>query len=187
MTHCRWSWQVCFLQDNGGGGAEPMGRGDTITYKADPEKIEPIRLGELQAEMIPPRTRDGKPTRQGRGVMPGPADTFLGYGLSWAKRALVKDGKPFFAKRHAGKMTLLTGTSSLPPGPSVIRVKLAVSGKTTVEVNGAEVARAKAPGPIAMPVDGLTVGRDGGDPVGPYAGPEAFQGRLERLAIRLGG
>lgn len=405
---------VLFLQDNGGC-AEPMGRGDTITYKADPEKIEPMRPGELQTEMIPPRTRDGKPTRQGRGVMPGPADTFLGYGLSWAnasntpfreykhwvheggistpliahwprgiaaerrgklehqpghlidimatcvdlagaeypkvfggepitplegtslrpalagrplersnpifwehegncavrdgkwklvrkgnmntgkmsawelydmqadrtelhdlaaempervqamseaweawaKRALVKpwpwgmkqkpagksnkkkvfelgssaelpredapqaggqslaievtleapgegvivaqggvshgyslfvkDGKPIFAMRHAGKMTLIAGTSPLPPGPSVIRVKLAVSGETTVEVNGAEVARAKAPGPIATPVEGLTVGRDGGDPVGPYAGPEAFQGKLEKLVVRLGG
>ncbi len=44
-------------------------------------------------------------------------------------------------------MTLVAGTSPLPPGPSVIRVKLAVSGETTVEVNGAEVARAKAPRP----------------------------------------
>lgn len=49
------------------GGAEPMGRGDTITYKTDPEKTEPMRLGELQTAMIPPRTRDGKPTRQGAG------------------------------------------------------------------------------------------------------------------------
>ena len=65
---------IFFLQDNGGC-AEGMGRGNKITYKADPDKIEPMQPGELQYDMIPKRTRDGKPLRQGRGVIAGPADT----------------------------------------------------------------------------------------------------------------
>eukprot|EP01031_Cornospumella_fuschlensis_P048590 gene48590-59502_t len=34
--------------------------------------------------MIPKQTRDGYPIRQGRGVMPGGAETFQGYGQGWA-------------------------------------------------------------------------------------------------------
>ena len=34
--------------------------------------------------MIPKQTRDGIPMRQGTGVMPGGADTFIGYGRDWA-------------------------------------------------------------------------------------------------------
>ncbi len=38
----------------------------------------------LQPDMIPKQTRDGYPVRQGMGVMPGPADTYIGYGRGWA-------------------------------------------------------------------------------------------------------
>jgi arylsulfatase len=34
--------------------------------------------------MIPKQTRDGYPMRQGYGVLPGPADTYIGYGREWA-------------------------------------------------------------------------------------------------------
>ena len=30
------------------------------------------------------QTRDGRPVRTGRGVMPGPADTYIAYGQGWA-------------------------------------------------------------------------------------------------------
>jgi arylsulfatase len=38
----------------------------------------------LQTEMIPKQTRDGFPMRQGKGVMAGAGDTFIGYGEAWA-------------------------------------------------------------------------------------------------------
>jgi arylsulfatase A-like enzyme len=403
---------IFFLQDNGGC-AEGMGRGDKLTYKADPDKIEPMEPGELQYDMIPKRTRDGKPLRQGRGVMPGPADTYLGYGLSWAnasntpfreykhwvheggistpliahwpvgiaaglkgkldhqpghlvdimatcvdlgkveypaeyngepitplegvslrpafqakdlgrtkpifwehegncalrdgkwkivrkgnmgtgentpwelydmeadrtelhdlaaemperlkamadaweayalhakakpwpwgmnkktgKKAnnkkkfdlkaganlikedapqtdgkslsieaelssagdgvivaqggvvhgytlYVKDGKPAFSMRHEGKMTTLTGLEAVPDDACTIAVQLPIAGEIVLTVDGKAAARAKSPGPIATPGDGLTVGQDGGDPVGPYQGPQDFHGKIEKVTIKL--
>ena len=86
---------IFFLQDNGGC-AEGMGRGAKVTYKADHTKIVPMEPGELQLDMIPKRTRDGKALRQGRGVMPGPADTYLGYGRSWANAS----NTPFREYKH---------------------------------------------------------------------------------------
>ncbi len=74
---------VLFFQDNGGC-AEGMGRGK-LTYKAkDHDVITPMDKDELQYNMIPIRTRDGKVLRLGKGVMPGPADTYIGYGKAWA-------------------------------------------------------------------------------------------------------
>ncbi|MHB8903311.1 MAG: arylsulfatase, partial [Thermoguttaceae bacterium] len=86
---------IFFLQDNGGC-AEPMGRGNEVTYRSDPQKIEPMQPGQLQPDMIPQRSRDGRPVRQGRGVMPGGPDTFLGYGLSWANAS----NTPFREYKH---------------------------------------------------------------------------------------
>jgi len=75
---------ILFFQDNGGC-AEGMGRGGNLTYRVEnPEEIIPMQPGELQYDMIPRRTRDGLPLRQGAGVMPGPADTYIGYGKPWA-------------------------------------------------------------------------------------------------------
>ncbi|HTL28352.1 MAG TPA: arylsulfatase [Tepidisphaeraceae bacterium] len=56
---------VLFLSDNGGC-AEKMGRQST-TKPAHPTK-----------------TRDGRPIHDGAGTMPGPDDTFMAYGRSWA-------------------------------------------------------------------------------------------------------
>jgi arylsulfatase A-like enzyme len=92
---------IMFIADNGGC-AEGMGRGGNskgrnVTYRdEDPETLKPMRADELQFDMIPKRTRDGKPLRQGRGVMAGPADTYLGYGLSWANAS----NTPFREYKH---------------------------------------------------------------------------------------
>jgi arylsulfatase len=40
--------------------------------------------GDFQYGSTPKQTRDGFPVRQGYGVMPGPADTFVAYGRAWA-------------------------------------------------------------------------------------------------------
>jgi arylsulfatase len=75
---------VFFLQDNGGC-AEGLGRGGKVRYRdQDPDQIKPMSDEELQPDMIPRRTRDGRVVRMGRGVMPGPADTYIAYGRSWA-------------------------------------------------------------------------------------------------------
>jgi len=77
---------ILFLQDNGGC-AEPMGRGAQINDKwvAGVKDPRPMGLDELQPKLAPPmQTRDGRPVRGGPTVMPGPADTYMGYGRNWA-------------------------------------------------------------------------------------------------------
>lgn len=73
---------IIYLHDNGGC-AEDMGRkaaqGDV------PAKLNPMGPNDLQDRTKPPmQTRDGRAVRTGPGVMPGPEDTYIAYGLNWA-------------------------------------------------------------------------------------------------------
>ncbi|MBI1374259.1 MAG: sulfatase-like hydrolase/transferase [Phycisphaera sp.] len=87
---------VFFLQDNGGC-AENMGRGNKITYRdSEPDVLKPMKPEELQYDMIPKRTRDGRVVKQGRGVVPGGPDSYIGYGLSWANAS----NTPFRMFKH---------------------------------------------------------------------------------------
>jgi arylsulfatase len=87
---------ILFLADNGGC-AENLGRqGEYQPRVVDPSELQPMQAGELQYKMIPDVTRDGFPLRQGRGVMPGPADTYIAYGLSWANAS----NTPFREFKH---------------------------------------------------------------------------------------
>lgn len=74
---------ILFLQDNGGC-AEGMGRAGPFKPRADKPSLPPLASDYLQPDMIPKQTRDGFPMRQGQGVMPGGADTYIGYGKAWA-------------------------------------------------------------------------------------------------------
>jgi arylsulfatase len=74
---------ILFLQDNGGC-AEGMGRNGPYVARGDAPTLAPLANDYLQPDMIPKQTRDGFPMRQGAGVMPGGADTYIGYGQAWA-------------------------------------------------------------------------------------------------------
>jgi arylsulfatase len=74
---------ILYLQDNGGC-AEAMGRNRPFQVRADMATLSGLPATFLQPDMIPKQTRDGYPVRQGKGVMPGSADTYIGYGRSWA-------------------------------------------------------------------------------------------------------
>lgn len=74
---------ICFLQDNGAC-AEPMGRQGEFKPRAEKPSLPPMAPTDLQHGSTPKQTRDGWPVRQGYGVMPGPADTYIGYGRDWA-------------------------------------------------------------------------------------------------------
>ncbi|MBN8625236.1 MAG: arylsulfatase [Planctomycetes bacterium] len=74
---------ILFLQDNGGC-AEGMGRNGPYVARGDTPTLSPLSNDYLQPDMIPKQTRDGFPMRQGAGVMPGGADTYIGYGQAWA-------------------------------------------------------------------------------------------------------
>ena len=74
---------ILYLQDNGAC-AEGMGRGGAGKPRPERPPFPPMAPEALQTEMIFRQTRDGYPVRQGMGVMPGPADTFIAYGRGWA-------------------------------------------------------------------------------------------------------
>jgi arylsulfatase len=82
---------LLFLSDNGGC-AETLGRG--APNKPAPERK--MDVAELQPDMIPKNARDGRPTRQGKGVPPGGPDTFIAYGLAWANAS----NTPFRSYKH---------------------------------------------------------------------------------------
>ncbi len=74
---------ILYLQDNGGC-AEPMGRNRPYQAREKKATLPELPSTFLQPDMIPKQTRDGYPVRQGQSVMPGAADTYIGYGRLWA-------------------------------------------------------------------------------------------------------
>jgi arylsulfatase len=93
---------VCYLQDNGGC-AEGIGRGATTKKGEAPQgarvekpPLKPLPADWIQTDMIPKQTRDGFPMRQGRGVMAGAGDTYIGYGEAWA----TVSNTPFRKHKH---------------------------------------------------------------------------------------
>lgn len=74
---------ILFLQDNGAC-AESMGRRGNFTPRKKEPTLPPMAATDLQSKMIPDQTREGYPVRRGYGVMPGGADTYIGYGEAWA-------------------------------------------------------------------------------------------------------
>lgn len=86
---------ICYLQDNGGC-AEGMGRGPKGVSRAASATLPPLSKDFLQPDMIPKQTRDGFPVRQGKGVMAGASDTYIGYGEAWA----TVSNTPFRKHKH---------------------------------------------------------------------------------------
>jgi arylsulfatase A-like enzyme len=86
---------ICYLQDNGGC-AEGIGRGPNGAAKADKPSLPPMPAEDFQFNSTPAQTRDGWPVRQGRSVMPGPADTYIAYGRGWA----TVSNTPFREYKH---------------------------------------------------------------------------------------
>jgi arylsulfatase len=83
---------ILFLSDNGGCAEDYGSKGDPPA----PRQLAPMTPGELQPDMTPEKTRDGRLVRQGYGVMPGPADTAIAYGLEWANAS----NTPFRRYKH---------------------------------------------------------------------------------------
>lgn len=76
---------LVFLQDNGGC-EEAIGRAKEPCLQMPPKGKTCVAMApdELQDRLIPYRTRDGRPVREGMGTMPGGADTYISYGRGWA-------------------------------------------------------------------------------------------------------
>ncbi len=76
---------IFYLQDNGGC-AEGVGRrkSKNVAQRPPTPTLPALGANFLQRAIIPKQTRDGFPVRQGTGVMPGAADTYIAYGRGWA-------------------------------------------------------------------------------------------------------
>lgn len=79
---------IFYMQDNGGC-AEGMGRQGNKNHpniaKPDAPTLPPMAPTDFAtAGSVPSQTRDGYPVRMGPNVLPGPADTYIGYGENWA-------------------------------------------------------------------------------------------------------
>ncbi len=81
---------IFFLQDNGAC-AEELGWINREVAK--PRAMEP---GEIQFDMVPQVTRDGKPVRLMKDAMPGPAESYTAYGKPWANAS----NTPFRMYKH---------------------------------------------------------------------------------------
>lgn len=86
---------ICFFQDNGGC-AEGYGRRGKFQPRADSPPLPSLSDDYLQPDMQPKQTRDGYPVRTGKGVMAGPADTYIAYGRGWA----TVSNTPFREYKH---------------------------------------------------------------------------------------
>lgn len=77
---------ILYLQDNGGC-AESAGRNTNpakAKLRAEQPTFPPIPADKRHYfDSVPKQTRDGWPIRRGH-AMPGPADTYIGYGRNWA-------------------------------------------------------------------------------------------------------
>jgi arylsulfatase A-like enzyme len=87
---------IFFLADNGGCAEEYGSRGPIKPDPSKPVVLKPMDKDELQPDMQPKFTRDGRPVRTGRSVMPGPADTYIAYGKAWANAS----NTPFRLYKH---------------------------------------------------------------------------------------
>ncbi len=84
-----------YLQDNGGC-AEGLGRASNTKQIKD-QICHAMGPDELQTNIWPPmQTRDGRPLRTGPDAMPGPEDSYVGYGRAWANVS----NTPFRGYKH---------------------------------------------------------------------------------------
>ena len=154
---------VLFLQDNGGS-AEEMGRNNPHTPRADRPTKPPLPMDVVRSRRTYV-TRLGWPMRRGTNVMPGPPDTFVAYGESWANvsntpfrkyKKWVHEGgiaTPLIARWPAGMRDDLAG------GLVRDRTHLIDLAPTLLELAGAEYPEEFGPG-RTKPLSGRSLTAD---------------------------
>lgn len=98
----------------------------------------------------------------------------------------MKSGVPVFNVREGGSLYTVTAPAA-PKGKFALEARLAKNGAMTLAIDGKVVATGKASGLItAQPKDGLSIGEDTLSPVGDYAAPNAFRGKVENVRVDTG-
>ncbi|HYH56621.1 MAG TPA: plastocyanin/azurin family copper-binding protein, partial [Anseongella sp.] len=110
----------------------------------------------------------------------GAADN--GYGI------FIRNGKLTWVVNQEGKSYTAASRASLP-ARFELHAQLSEGGAMTLEVDGREVARAKAPSLFGQPLSGpLRTGRDGGNSrIAGYEGSFDFTGGLQEISLELTG
>lgn len=73
---------ILYMQDNGGC-QESIGRRGNFQRPVK-ASLPKIANDALRTDVIPKQNRAGVPTLNGPGIMPGPEDTYIAYGINWA-------------------------------------------------------------------------------------------------------
>ncbi len=94
----------------------------------------------------------------------------------------IKDGVLGFAVRRHQELVVVTASEKSPAVPFQVLGRLGKTGEMDLLVNGKTVATGKAGGWIDVePVEGASLGSDPRTPVGQYASPFRYQGKVEIL------
>lgn len=113
------------------------------------------------------------------GVLVAQGGVTRGYAL------FLNNGKLTFLLRRQQRTTQVA-TIQTVTGAHTVVAHLRADGTMTLSLDRQAALTAKSPGAIGMtPLDGLSVGFDKGDPVGPYTGTNSFDGTIESLRIDL--
>lgn len=107
-------------------------------------------------------------------------------GLKHGYSIYVRDGVVHFAVRRDDQLNDLASTTSVA-GTTGARIlaRLDIDGKATLDVNGAESSAQFGGRLLAVPVQGLDVGTDSGDPVGEYPHDFQFKGKIGVIELDL--
>lgn len=86
---------ILYLQDNGA--CQEEGRSNKARrLREDMEPVEAMADDALQLKVVPQYTRAGQPVQWGRGVVPGPPNTYMEVGREWANAS----NTPFRLFKH---------------------------------------------------------------------------------------
>ncbi|RYX84814.1 hypothetical protein EON83_07680, partial [bacterium] len=95
----------------------------------------------------------------------------------------LDEGKPVFSVRQQGELYTAAAPTA-PAGKFTIEAHLEKDGTMTLAVNGAIVARGKAPGVFTVqPQDPLSIGEDDLSAVGDYKSPNPLKGKVENVKV----
>jgi arylsulfatase A-like enzyme len=75
---------ILFLEDNGGCAEEIGTKGETKPWAESDNELIPLKKDDIQYDVIPRVTRDGRAIMKGEGISGGPETTYVSYGQPWA-------------------------------------------------------------------------------------------------------
>ncbi len=115
------------------------------------------------------------------GVIVAQGASAVGYAL------FLQENRPRFLVRTGGAVHSIIGPR-LAPGDHAIKARIDAQGVLSLELDGRPAAHPVLGKLLAkMPAEGLEVGRDDKNPVGPYVPPFPYPGAIESVTIEVGG